>query len=82
MVKSKAAFFKPKMCANRLWRRYAASVKLALLRRTRGEDGRLYVTPERTSFEEIDGQINSSQDELDELSKTGRCPILLMLVLR
>jgi hypothetical protein len=31
---------------------------------TRGEDGRLFITPECTSFEEIEGQINSLQDEL------------------
>jgi len=42
-----------------------ASVRIALLRYTRGEDGLLFVTPECTSFEEIEGQINSLQDELD-----------------
>ena len=44
-----------------------ASVKIALLRYTRGEDGRLFITPECATFEEIEGQINSLQDELDEL---------------
>ncbi len=44
-----------------------AGVKIALLRYTRGDDGRLFVTPECVSFEEIEGQINSLQDELDEL---------------
>jgi hypothetical protein len=44
-----------------------AAVKIALLRYTRGEDGRVFVTPECSSFEEIEGQINSLQDELDEL---------------
>jgi hypothetical protein len=39
---------------------------IALLRYTRGENGRLFITPECTSFEEIDGQINSLQDELNE----------------
>ncbi len=37
------------------------------MRYTRGEDGRLFVTPECSSLEEIEGQINSLQDELDEL---------------
>jgi hypothetical protein len=36
-----------------------ASVKIALLRYTRGEDGRLFMTPERASFEEIEGRTNS-----------------------
>ena len=44
-----------------------AGVKIALLRYARGEDGRLSITPECVSFEEIEGQINSLQDELDEL---------------
>ena len=46
-----------------------ASVRVALLRYTRGEDGRLYVTPECTSFEMIEGQINSLQDELRERAR-------------
>ncbi len=49
-----------------------ASVKIALLRYTRGEDGRLFLTPECVSFEEIEGQINSLQDELDELRDRAR----------
>ena len=49
-----------------------AGVKIALLRYTRGEDGRLLITPECTSFEEIDAQINSLQDELDELRERAR----------
>jgi hypothetical protein len=44
-----------------------AGLKIALLRYTRGEDGRLFITPECTSFEEIEGQINSLRDELDEI---------------
>jgi hypothetical protein len=48
-----------------------AAVKIALLRYTRGEDGRLFITPECASFEEIEGQINSLQDELDELREKG-----------
>jgi hypothetical protein len=49
-----------------------AGVKLALLRYTRGEDGRLFVTPECMSYEEIEGQINALQDELDELRERAR----------
>jgi hypothetical protein len=49
-----------------------AGVKIALLRYTRGEDGRLLITPECTSFKEIEGQINSLQDELDELRSRAR----------
>ena len=33
-----------------------ASVRVALLRYVRGEDGRLYVAPECTSFEEVEGR--------------------------
>ena len=39
---------------------------LSLLHPGRG-DGRLLMTPECSSFEEPEGQINSLQDELDEL---------------
>jgi hypothetical protein len=49
-----------------------AAVTVALLRYTRGEDGRLFITPECASFEEIEGQINSLQDELDELRERAR----------
>jgi hypothetical protein len=49
-----------------------ATVTIALLRYTRGEDGRLSITPECTSFEDIEGQINSLQDELDELRERAR----------
>jgi hypothetical protein len=49
-----------------------AGVKIALLRYARGEDGRLFITPECVSFEEIEGQINSLQDELDEIRDRAR----------
>ena len=49
-----------------------AGVRLALVRYTRGEDGRLLITPECASFEDIEGQINSLQDELDELRERAR----------
>ena len=46
-----------------------ASVRIALLRYTRGEDGRLFITPACTSYEEIEGQLNSLQDELRERAR-------------
>lgn len=49
-----------------------ASVRVTLLRYTRGEDGRLYMTPDCSSFEEIGGQLNSSQGELDEIRERAR----------
>jgi hypothetical protein len=49
-----------------------AGVKIALLRYIRGEDGRLFITPECASFEEVEGQINSLQDELDEIRERAR----------
>jgi hypothetical protein len=49
-----------------------AGVRIALVRYTRGEDGRLLITPECASFEDIEGQINSLQDELDELRERAR----------
>ncbi len=49
-----------------------AGVKIALLRCSRGEDGRLFITPECVSFKEIEGQINSLQDELDEIRDRAR----------
>jgi hypothetical protein len=49
-----------------------ASVRIALLRYARGEDGRLLITPECASFEEVEGQINSLQDELDEIRERAR----------
>ena len=49
-----------------------ASVRIALLRYVRREDGRLFITPECASFEEVEGQINSLQDELDEIRERAR----------
>jgi len=46
-----------------------AGIKIALLRYTRGEDGPLFITPECTSFEDVEGQINSLQDELRERAR-------------
>ena len=49
-----------------------ASIRVALLRYTRCEDGRLFITPESTTFEEVEGQLNSLQDELDEIRERAR----------
>jgi hypothetical protein len=49
-----------------------ASVRVALLRYGRGEDGRLLITPECASFEEVEGQINSLQHELDEIRERAQ----------
>ncbi len=49
-----------------------ASVRIALLRYARGQDGPLHITPECASFEEVEGQINSLQDELDEIRERAR----------
>jgi hypothetical protein len=49
-----------------------AGVRITLLRYVRGEDGRLFVTPECASLEELEGQINSLQDELDEIRERAR----------
>ncbi|WP_457093940.1 hypothetical protein [Microvirga sp. P5_D2] len=42
------------------------------MRYARGEDGRLFITPECSSYEEIEVQINSLQDELDEIRERAR----------
>lgn len=49
-----------------------ASVRVALLRYVRGEDGRLFITPDCTSFEEVEGQLNALQDELDEIRERAQ----------
>jgi hypothetical protein len=49
-----------------------AYVRLALLRYTRGEDGRLFITPKCASLEELEGQINSLKDELNEIRERAR----------
>jgi hypothetical protein len=47
---------------------------IALLRYTRGEDGRLFNTPE-CAAEEIEERINSLQDEFEELCERARRPV-------
>jgi hypothetical protein len=52
-----------------------ASIRVALLRYIRGEDGRLFIAPECTSsekVEEVEGQLDSLQDELDEIRERAR----------
>jgi hypothetical protein len=49
-----------------------ASVRVAILRYARREDGRLFITPNCTSFEEVEGQIDSLQDELDGIRDRAR----------
>jgi cell division protein FtsB len=34
---------------------------------------RLLITPQCASFEEMEGQINSLEDELDEIRERARC---------
>ena len=48
------------------------SVAIALTRYSQREDGRLFLTPPCASFEELEGQINSLQDELDEIRERAR----------
>jgi hypothetical protein len=49
-----------------------ASIRVALLRYIRGEDGRLFIAPECTSFKKVEGQLDSLQDELDEIRERAR----------
>ena len=44
-----------------------AGIRIALLRYTRGEDRRLFITPECNSVEGVEGQFDSLQDALDEV---------------
>ena len=49
-----------------------ARVTIALQRHAEGEGGRLLVTPECATLDEIEGQINALQDDLDELRMRAR----------
>jgi hypothetical protein len=49
-----------------------AAVKIALQKAIFDPSGRVFVTPECSSFEELEGQINSLQDDLDELRERAR----------
>lgn len=47
-------------------------LKIAVQKFTTGKDGRLFITPISPSFEDFEGQINSLQDELDEIRERAR----------
>jgi hypothetical protein len=49
-----------------------AFVRGALLRYPRGEDGRLFISPESASLEELDGQFNPSKTNWDEIRERAR----------
>jgi hypothetical protein len=59
-------------CLASLSRSWASRVLLQVNPAIRGEDGLLFITPECTSFEEVEGQLNSLQDELDEIRERAR----------
>ncbi len=44
-----------------------ARVSIVLQHLPQAEDGRLFITPECTSLDELEGQINALQDDLDQL---------------
>jgi hypothetical protein len=49
-----------------------ARVQIALQHSTTDAAGRVLITPEVTSLEEIEGQINVLQDDLDQLRERAR----------
>jgi hypothetical protein len=49
-----------------------AVVRIALQKATFDPSGRVFVTPQCTSYDEVEGQINSLQDELDEIRERAR----------
>ena len=49
-----------------------ARVKVAIQRHTTDDTGRVFITPECSSFEEIEGEINAMQDELDRMRERAR----------
>ena len=44
-----------------------ARVRVMIQDRLTNEDGRLFITPECTWLDELEGQINALQDDLDEI---------------
>jgi hypothetical protein len=48
------------------------TARIALQKAIFDPSGRVFVTPECATFEEMEGQINSLQDELDELRERAR----------
>ena len=49
-----------------------ACVRIALQKATFDPSGRVFVTAKCLSLEELEGQINSLQDELDEIRERAR----------
>jgi uncharacterized small protein (DUF1192 family) len=49
-----------------------ARVQIALQRHSVDAIGRVVITPEATSLEEIEDQINALQDDLDQLRERAR----------
>jgi hypothetical protein len=49
-----------------------ARVTIAVQRHTTDAAGRVLISPECSSFEEIEGQINALQDELDRMRERAR----------
>jgi hypothetical protein len=49
-----------------------AHMRIALQRYAMDEDKRVFITSDCASLDEIEGQINSLQDELDELRARAR----------
>ena len=49
-----------------------ACARIALQKATFDPSGRVLVTAECSSFEELEGRINSLQDELDEIRERAR----------
>jgi hypothetical protein len=50
----------------------SAKVSVAVQRYATDPAGRVLITPECASLDEIEGQINALQDELDELRERAR----------
>ena len=44
-----------------------ARVRIVIQDHLTHEDGRVFITPECTSLDELEGQINALQDDLDEI---------------
>ena len=46
---------------------FPARVRIMVQGYTREDSGRVFITPECTSLDELEGQINALQDDLDQL---------------
>jgi hypothetical protein len=49
-----------------------ARMAIGVQRAVQREDGRIYITPECSTFDEIEGHINALQDELDRMRERAR----------